>query len=56
MSRHEPCTFCTPSSRLQTIMTTALFEKYSTSTHFYFSRQIDDLVNNACTEQTVQYH
>lgn len=50
------CTFCLPSPHFQTVLTTSLYEKYSTSSNFYFSRQIDDLLNNACNEQVTAFH
>ena len=50
------CTLCLPSPHFQTVLTTSLYEKYSTSSNFYFSRQIDDLLSNACSEQVTTFH
>lgn len=50
------CALCLPASRFSPLMTAALYEKYSTSSNFYFSRQVDELLSNSSTKEVVQFH
>lgn len=55
MSFQDFCNFCSPNDFLSTHIQSALFEKYSTSIHFYHLQHLEPIIHDDLSPLAVQF-